>query len=155
MSERFKNCSAVMLMLMRKDNNGKEEILLQKRQNTGYMDGYWDFSASGHVEDNEQMKKAMIRETFEELGVKIKYDDLDFVTLIHKNKGAIYYNGYFRSYKWENDLQIKEPEKCEKIKWFCIDKLPENLIDDRKEAIKNYENNIYYSEFGWDDENKN
>ena len=154
MSERFKNCSAVMLMLMRKNNDGKEEILLQKRQNTGYMDGYWDFSASGHVEENEPMKKAMIREAFEELGVKIKYDDLDFVTIIHKNKGKIYYNGYFRTDKWENNLQIKEPEKCEEIKWFSIDKLPENLIDDRKEAIRNYENNTYYSEFGWDDENK-
>lgn len=39
MSDRFKNCSAVMLMLMRRNDEGKEEILLQKRQNTGYMDG--------------------------------------------------------------------------------------------------------------------
>ena len=153
MSERFKNCSAVMLMLMRKNYEGKEERLLQKRQNTGYMDGYWDFSASGHVEENEPMKKSMIREAFEELGVEIDYNDLDFVTLIHKNKGAIYYNGYFKAEKWINEPQIKESEKCEKIKWFSINNLPDNLIDDRKEAIRNYENNIYYSEFGWDDEN--
>ena len=45
MKERYRNLSAVMLMLMR-ENNGKEEILLQKRKNTGYMDGYWDYSAT-------------------------------------------------------------------------------------------------------------
>ena len=77
MNERFKTCSAVMLMLIRKDNNGQEEILLQKRKNTGYMDGYWDFSASGHVEDNEPMKMAMLREASEELGINIKNDDLE------------------------------------------------------------------------------
>lgn len=150
MSERFKNSSAVMLMLMRKNNNGKEEILLQKRQNTGYMDGFWDFSASGHVEDNESMKNSMIREASEELGIKINYNDLKFVTLIHKNKGAIYYNGYFKTEKWINDPQVNEPEKCEEIRWFSIDDLPQNLIDDRKEAINNYKNKVNYSEFGWE-----
>ena len=45
MKERYRTLSAVILMLTR-ENNGKEEILLQKRKNTGYMDGYWDCSAS-------------------------------------------------------------------------------------------------------------
>ena len=150
MSERFKTCSAVMLMLIRKDNNGQEEILLQKRKSTGYMDGYWDFSATGHVEDNEPMKVAMAREASEELGVDIKKDDLDFVTLIHKNTGTIYYNGYFIAKKWKNTPKINEPEKCEEIKWFSINNLPENLVDDRFEAINNYKNKISYSEYGWD-----
>ncbi len=44
MSERFKTLSAAMLLLSR--TSGKEEILLQKRKNTSYMDGYWDFSHS-------------------------------------------------------------------------------------------------------------
>ena len=36
MNERFKTPCAVMLMLMRKSEKG-EEILLQKRQNTGLL----------------------------------------------------------------------------------------------------------------------
>ena len=28
--------------------------------------------------------------------------------------------------------------------------VPENVIADRVQAIKNYENNICYSEFGWE-----
>lgn len=150
MSDRFKNCSAVMLMLMRRNDEGKEEILLQKRQNTGYMDGYWDFSATGHVEDGEPMKAATIREASEELGIQIDYDDLEFVTLIHKNKGAIYYNGYFKAEKWINEPKINEPEKCEQIKWFDINNLPQNIIDDRLNAIESYKNKVFYSEFGWE-----
>ena len=44
MGDRYRTLSAVMLMLIR-ENNGEEEILLQKRKNTGYMDGYYDFGA--------------------------------------------------------------------------------------------------------------
>jgi len=67
MSERFKSLSAVMLFLVRKNKNDEDEILFQKRKNTGYSDGYYDLSASGHVENNESMKKAMCREAKEEI----------------------------------------------------------------------------------------
>ena len=102
MKERFKTPSAVMLMLIR-ENNNQEEILLQKRQNTGFADGMYDFAASGHVEDNESMSEAMIREAKEELNIIINPRDLEFITLIHKNIGnGIYVNLYFKTTKWIN-----------------------------------------------------
>ena len=52
MSERFKSLSAVMLLLTRKIDN-QEQILFQKRKNTGFCDGFYDLSASGHVDANE------------------------------------------------------------------------------------------------------
>ena len=55
MGEKFKTLSAVMLLLTREKDN-QEEILFQKRKNTGYCDGFFDLSASGHVEKNESMK---------------------------------------------------------------------------------------------------
>lgn len=152
MKERYRTLSAVMLMLMR-ENNGVEEILLQKRKNTGYMDGYWDCSASGHVENMESMKMAMQRETKEELSIDIDIEDLEFISLIHKINGVdtIYYNGYFKSTKWKGEPKIGEPEKNEEIQWFDIYNLPENLVDDRKQAIYNYIHKIPYSEFGWNE----
>ena len=44
MSERFRAYSAIVLMLSRQGKNG-EEILLQKRKDTGYRDGFYDFGA--------------------------------------------------------------------------------------------------------------
>ena len=136
-------------MLTRKVNNG-EEILFQKRVNTGYCDGFYDLAASGHVEANESMKHAMCREAKEELGIIINEDDLEFICMIHKNsKGCIYYNGYFKANKWIGEPCINEPEKNEELKWFNINDLPSNIVDDRIIAIENYKNNVKYSEYGW------
>ena len=146
--ERFKAFSAVGLMLMR-NNNGKEEILLQKRKNTGYCDGCYDFSATGHVEDGESMTSALIREAKEELNIDIKAEDIEFIALSHRNEKEIYYNGYFKVLKWHGIPKINEPDKNEEIKWFDIDNLPKNLVPDRDRTISNYKNNIKYSEFGW------
>lgn len=150
MKERFKSLSAVMLLLTRKNNN-KEEILFQKRKNTGYCDGFYDLSASGHVDENESMKHAMCREAKEELGIDINVEDLEFVCMIHKisNDGVIYYNGYFKANKWNGKPIINEPEKNEELKWIDINNLPTNIVDDRVIAIENYKNNIKYSEYGW------
>ena len=149
MSERFKNPSAVMLLLTRKINS-EEEILFQKRKNTRYCDGYWDLSAYGHVDANESMKHAMCREAKEELGISIDENDLEFVCIIHKNSdGCIYYNGYFKTIKWKGEPVINEPNKNEELKWLNINNLPENIVNDRIIAINNYKNNIKYSEYGW------
>ena len=149
MKERFKSLSAVILFLTRtKDNN--EEILFQKRINTGYCDGFYDLSASGHVDANESMKNAICREAKEELGIDVKEEDLEFVCMIHKNtNGCIYYNGYFKANKWSGEPVINEPKKNEELKWFNINELPSNVVDDRLIAIENYKKNVKYSEFGW------
>ena len=96
---------------------------------------------------------AMQREAKEEICVDIDLKDLEFVTLIHKlsGDGIIYYNGYFKANKWEGEPQIGEPDKNAEIKWIPIHALPENVIDDRKQAIQNYIDKIPYSEFGWDE----
>lgn len=70
MSDRFMNPSAVMLLLSRM-HDGNEEILFQKRNNTGYCGGFYDFLASGHVDANESMKHAMCREAKKNLELKL------------------------------------------------------------------------------------
>ena len=144
-NERFKTPSSVGLLLIR-ENNGKEEILLQKRKNTGYMDGYYDVGASGHVEANETMKMALIREAKEEIGIDIEMKDVSFATMIHDISKNVYYNGYFKVTKWKGEPIIGEKDKIEEIKWFNINKLPDNIIENRKKAIDNYKANIQYSE---------
>lgn len=154
MKERFKTLSAVMLLLTRINEQGQEEILLQKRKNTGWMDGYWDFSASGHVENNESMKMATIREAKEELGIEAKMEDLEFISMLHQktpSTGEIYYNAHFKITNWQGEPKVNEPDKCEEIKWFTLDNLPENLINLRKQAIENHRNHILYDEYGWNE----
>lgn len=50
--------------------NDRHELALQMRTaNDKSFPSHWDFSAGGHVNENEENKKAAERETFEELGV--------------------------------------------------------------------------------------
>lgn len=145
---RYRTLSAVFAIILKNDH-----ILLQKRKNTGYEDGKYDVAVSGHVEKNESLKETIIRESMEEIGIKVEKDNIDFVTLIHKNDISydnIYYNVYFIIREFDGIPTIKEPEKNSELKWFNLNKLPLTLIEDRKLAISNYLNESTYSEVGWD-----
>lgn len=149
-TSRFKTLSTVSMIIVRK-NGGQTEILLQKRKDTGWMDGFWELGACGHVEKGETLKQAAIRETKEELGLDLKEQDLDFVGLNHNNieKKGTYYCMYFKVNNFSGTPTIGEPEKCAEIKWFPITNLPQNIIPIRKIAIENYLNNKIYDEIGW------
>lgn len=57
--------------------NSKNELLLQQRAGNKYRDpNKWQHSASGHVSAGEDSRTAAIRETEEEIGIKIKPEEL-------------------------------------------------------------------------------
>lgn len=152
MGQPYLTPSAVIVMLMR-ERNGRTEVLLQRRQNTGFADGLWDFSCSGKVEDGETMTVAAVRETKEELGVCVNAESLNFAVLIHKCDkpcNLIYYNAYFICRDFDGQPRICEKEKCAELKWFDIDNLPDDLIDDRKKAVQAYLSGVRYIEYGWE-----
>ena len=141
--ERFKLCSAVYLLLI-KDN----KILLSRRFNTGWMDGKYSL-ISGHLDGNETVSMAMIREAFEEAKIKIKKEDLTPATVIHRNSDKEYVDFFFVAEKWEGEITIGEPEKCDDLSWFSLGNLPNNLLPHINEAIENYKNKIPFFESGW------
>ncbi len=63
MKERYKFICAVYLILIKEN-----KVLLLKRANTGYEDGNYSLVA-GHMDGNETIKQAMIREATEEAGI--------------------------------------------------------------------------------------
>jgi len=142
--ERHKLIPSVYLVSI-KDN----KILLLRRFNTGFMDGFYSFPA-GHVEENETLTQAMVREAKEEIGVDIKREDLRLVHVMHRkepNEERI--NFFFQAEKYQGEPKIMEPHKCDDLSWFDLDNLPENVIPYIKEAIKNILEKKIYSEYGW------
>lgn len=148
MKGRHMTRSAVMLILLRDCEHGRQ-VLLQRRQNTGYADGMWDFAATGHVDAGESMTMAVRREAMEELGIDIPPGSLEFATITHRNVGDAYYNGFFTATGYIGRPRIMEPHKCSGLEWFCLDALPDNFIEDRRRALMNYLAGISYSEEGW------
>ena len=148
MEERYKSLIVVDLMLIRKnEETGKKEVLLALRKNTGYNDGKYELPG-GHVNEGEDLMNAMIREADEELKIKLKLEDLHIKHILHHYKGNRL-KFIISSEKYEGNLEIGEPEKCEKLEWFNIEELPENLDKRAKKVIREIENNIFYdnSEF--------
>ena len=144
MSEKYWSKLSVNLLLTR-ENNGKKEVMLQLRQNTGYMDGMYDFVCGGHVEKGESYAQAIIRESKEEIGIIIEKDDLEFKSLCH-HFNADYVQVVFSCKKYKNNPKICEPDLCKELLWVDINNLPENTVPYVKQIIKNIENGIKYSE---------
>ncbi len=148
--ERFTAPAGVVLMLTR-ETDGKKQILLQRRQNTGFADGLFDLSCSGHVENGESMSDAVLRECCEELGICLNKGKIKFFCFIHKLDGdKIYYYGYFVCNEFDGQPAVMEPEKCSELLWTDIDNLPCDVIPDRVAAVKAYINGVQYLEYGWE-----
>ena len=144
-SERFLIRSAVYLILLRKN-----KILLSRRFRTGWMDGNYSLVA-GHIDGNEPISTAMIREAKEEADVVIKKEDLLPATVIHRYyPNQEYVDFFFVAKKWEGEPKIMEADKCDDMSWFDLNKLPENLLPYIKEAVENYKKGVAFFESGWE-----
>lgn len=147
---KYRNPSAAYAIIV-----NDEKILLQKRK--GSLSGYWDMAACGHIEEAESMKEALVRELYEEIGLDVSIENLNFVTMIHSyydDYKYSYYNGYFLVEAYKGQPTIKELAEIEELSWFSFDNLPEKIYPDRLLAIECYKNNIPYSEFGWQEAKK-
>jgi 8-oxo-dGTP diphosphatase len=106
-----------------------DDILLIRRANTGYMDGKYAFP-SGHIESSEAAKQAGIREAKEEVGVTITAGDLRFRHVLHRMADDADHERidfFFEATSWQGDPYNAEPDKCDDVRWFALDALPDNL----------------------------
>ena len=125
-----------------------KEILLLLRKNTGYEDGKYCLVA-GHLEASESITSAAIREAAEEVGISIKEPALQFSHVMHNNSGGHRIGFFFTVKEWDGDPHNLEPEKCVEVRWFPIDKLPDNIILYQLEAIRKISENLPFSCHGW------
>lgn len=127
---RFAIVPAAYVFLLREASSSTSEVLLQLRQNTGYMDGHWAAAAAGHVEAGETAATAAQREAVEEIGV---HDlDLQFATAMQRTQHDLEIDErvdfFFTARSWSGEPRIVEPEKCAELAWFALDALPEPLV---------------------------
>ncbi len=142
--ERFKLIPSVYAFFIKQ---GK--ILLLRRFQTGYEDGKYGLVA-GHADGGEAMRDAMVREAFEEAGVRIKSDDLELALTMHRWCGDHERIDLFFSVKdWSDEIKNMEPNKCDDLSWFSLDQMPGNIIPYIRTAIDYYLSEKKYCEFGW------
>jgi 8-oxo-dGTP pyrophosphatase MutT (NUDIX family) len=129
-TERFRVVPAAYVFLLRPGSQGRDEVLLQLRQNTGYMDGHWAAAAAGHVERGETAYDAARREAHEEIGVEV--GDLTFVTSMQRTRHADPIDEridfFFICRSWRGDPRVVEPQKAAAMGWFPLDALPDPVV---------------------------
>ena len=143
-TERFKLISAVHLFLLRGG-----QVLLLRRYNTGYEDGNYSVIA-GHLDGDEQIKHAMIREAREEVGVKIQPQDIHVVGVMHRKSSDERVDFFLASERWSGDIVNAEPDKCDQLAWFDRRQLPQNTIPYVRRALQNYNSGIWFDSYGWE-----
>ncbi len=126
----------------------EEQVLLLRRFNTGYEDGNYSVPA-GHLNGGESVRQAMIREAREELGVGIQPGDLIFAGVFHRKSDDERVDFFLSTRLWRGAPQNREPDKCDQIKWFPVDALPENMVPYVRQALLNCRNGILFHEHGW------
>lgn len=143
MKERFSLIADIHLFLIR-----NESILLLKRKNTGYMDGYFHIPA-GHLDGHERLIDALIRESNKEVGIVIAEKDVKLVHVMHHKSNNERLGFFFEVKKWQGEPENKESKKSSEVAWFALDNLPKNIIPYAKEAIKCYQKGMILSYYGW------
>ena len=113
------------------------------------MDGYYVVPA-GRLDRNETAREGCVREIEEEIGIMIKSEMLEVVQVIHRKTEKDERIDFFMTTKaYTGEIKNKGPHKCDDLRWFKIDALPDNLVDYVRVALEHYRQHILYSEFGY------
>lgn len=119
------------------------------RQNTGWMDGYYDIVA-GKVESGETYRQAAVREAKEEAGVDIRSEDLTHLLTAHRNSDNMtWVDVVFEVRQWRGELYNAEPHKHGSLDWLDLDNLPDNIAPPGRYRLEQIAAGNSYAEYGW------
>ncbi|MCP2321898.1 8-oxo-dGTP pyrophosphatase MutT (NUDIX family) [Hamadaea flava] len=124
-----------------------DQVLLGLRQGTGWSDGHWHLP-SGHVE-RESSLAALVRETWEELGVIVDPAATRLVHVLHFWGAPSRLNLFFEVGAWDGEPVNAEPDKCAAVGWFDLDRLPPMTVAYAAQGLARYRQGIAYSDFGF------
>ncbi|MDX6302754.1 MAG: 8-oxo-dGTP diphosphatase [Nocardioidaceae bacterium] len=131
--------AAYVFMLRPAPMPGGREVLLQLRQGTGYMDGYWAAAVAGHVERGESVYEAARREAREEVGI----EDVELVPWCAMQRTGVgddpldeRVDYFFLSTSWAGTPELLEPEKAADLRWFDLDTLPTPVVPHERRVLE-------------------
>lgn len=127
------------------ERSGK--LLLSRRQNKGWGDGLLCIPG-GHVEPDETVTRAALREAQEELGLNLQPEDLTYLCTEVKNVSGKFYISAEFIVKTDQEPVNNEPNQCSELVWVDPNNLPDDVIPNFRNIIeKAYLKGEKYVEF--------
>ncbi|HSD37401.1 MAG TPA: NUDIX domain-containing protein [Rhodocyclaceae bacterium] len=128
------------------------QVLLLRRANTGWKDGFLSLPAGGH-DGRETLAQAATRELREETGLVANEADMKLVHLLHCQSGNSadeWLGAFFLAERWRGVPQLLEPDKHDHMGWYAVDALPENIIPYTRQGIESSVSGEAFSTYGWE-----
>ncbi|WP_314252829.1 NUDIX domain-containing protein [Streptomyces kutzneri] len=117
-------------LVLRRDGGNGPEVLLSRRAGPVYATGLWHLP-SGHLDPDEDMVEAVIREANEETGVLIAAPDVTAAVTVHHRPpqgGRSRIGVFFEVRRWTGLPRVREPDRCDGMGWYPLDALPEPMV---------------------------
>lgn len=126
--------------------NNKNQILLGLRAGHRGGAGTWGL-IGGKTVIGEPIEVTAQREVFEETGLKVELEDLQVINMFttQSTPTAMFYQIGVLVKKYSGMPVNKEPDRCDELKFFDFDKLPNNLFLGTKGNIDLYLKNQFYN----------
>lgn len=115
--------------------DNQTRVLLMLRKGVAGA-GMW-CPPGGHLEMGEEFIDCVKREVLEEVGLKVEQAELWAVNNNILGPERHYVNLDFLATKWSGEARNIETEKCEKIGWLNLNKLPTNLFEPTQKFFVN------------------
>ncbi len=125
----------VILLLMR---NGR--ILLRERANTGYGDGAYE-PPTGQLADRETIVETAIRVASAEAGIAIRAENVSLAHVMHDVSGSGRIAFFLTVSGWQGEYTSPD------ARWFPVGKLPTNMLDRSRVALRNYAEGMRFSTY--------
>ncbi len=119
--------------------NDNNEILLSQRLKKEEFKTY--SLPAGHVQENESIEQAAIRELKEELTITIDENDIEVISVAKNNS---YINFGILVKKYTGNIINNEPDKVKELKYFNLNNLP-TIFSGSKPIIKLYKEKEFYN----------
>ena len=116
-------------------------LLLLRRANTGFLDGYYSLPG-GHVEAGEEVAKGAAREVREEACIEIL--EIAPAIVMPYGDGVDF---LFEARRWRGTAEIGEPDRCDDLVWAPPDRLPQKTAPYLRKALELRSTGTWYHEF--------